>query len=88
MSIAAKLRRAPLRVSTGAFILNTGLSKLRRATRTPQSRLHAVASGAFPQFSEGRSEGIPQGARHHARPPSARPCCCRSSPPGSPAWDF
>ena len=28
MSLAAKLRRAPLRLATGAFILNAGVGKL------------------------------------------------------------
>jgi hypothetical protein len=47
MSLAAKLRRAPLRISTGAFILNAGLSKL--AGDDDQAKaIHGMASGAYP----------------------------------------
>ena len=47
MSLAAKIRRAPGRIATGAFILNSGLGKLRR-TRRPPSSLHGMAAGAYP----------------------------------------
>lgn len=52
MSIAAKLRRAPLRVSTGAFILNSGLTKLSSTDEDTANRIHGMASGAFPQFQK------------------------------------
>jgi hypothetical protein len=47
MSIAAKLRRAPIRVATGAFILNSGLGKLKADEETAQ-QLHGFGSGAYP----------------------------------------
>jgi hypothetical protein len=52
MSIAAKLRRAPLRVSTGAFLLNSGITKLSTHDEDTAHRIHAAASGAFPQFQK------------------------------------
>jgi hypothetical protein len=47
MSVAAKLRRAPMRIATGAFILNSGLSKLRGDEETAK-HVHGAASGAYP----------------------------------------
>ena len=47
MSLAAKLRRAPLRLATGAFILNAGVSKLSADEGTAGS-LHGAATGAYP----------------------------------------
>jgi len=47
MSLAAKLRRAPMRIATGAFILNSGLTKLRGDEETAK-HLHGAASGAYP----------------------------------------
>jgi uncharacterized membrane protein YphA (DoxX/SURF4 family) len=47
MSLATKLRRAPGRVATGAFILNSGLGKLSGDDDTAKA-LHGVASGAYP----------------------------------------
>lgn len=47
MSLAAKLRRAPLRLSTGAYILNSGINKLggdeQQAVGT-----HGMAATAYP----------------------------------------
>jgi len=51
MSIAAKIRRAPLRAVTGAFILNTGLSKLKGDADTAGA-IHGMAVGAYPVFSK------------------------------------
>jgi hypothetical protein len=51
MSLAAKLRRAPGRVATGAFILNSGIGKLSADEQTAQ-RLHGMASGAFPALAK------------------------------------
>lgn len=51
MSIAAKLRRAPLRVVTGAFILNTGLTKLKGDAQTAAG-IHGMAVGAYPVVSK------------------------------------
>jgi hypothetical protein len=47
MSIAAKLRRAPGRIVSGAFILNTGISKI-TGTEDQAKALHGMASSAFP----------------------------------------
>jgi hypothetical protein len=49
MSIASTLRQAPGRISTGAFILNSGLGKL---TGTPEQaqRIHAMTAHAYPIF--------------------------------------
>lgn len=47
MSTAAKLRRAPGRVAAGAFILNSGLSKLKADEETTKG-LHGMAVGAYP----------------------------------------
>ena len=47
MSLAAKLRRAPLRIATGAFILNAGLTKL-NADEGTAAALHGMSSGAYP----------------------------------------
>lgn len=51
MSIAAKLRRAPLRLVTGAFILNTGLGKLKGDSETAAG-LHGMAANAYPVLAK------------------------------------
>src|SRR6185437_9128199 len=47
MSIAAKLRRAPVRVATGAYILNAGVGKLSGTPETAKA-MHAMACGTYP----------------------------------------
>jgi uncharacterized membrane protein YphA (DoxX/SURF4 family) len=47
MSLAAKLRRAPGRIAAGAYILNSGVSKLSGDAETAQA-LHAAACGSYP----------------------------------------
>lgn len=47
MSLAAKLRRAPGRIAAGAFILNSGLTKLSADAETA-NRLHGMAAGTYP----------------------------------------
>jgi hypothetical protein len=47
MSLAAKLRRAPGRIVTGAFILNSGLGKL-KADEAAAGGIHGMAVGAYP----------------------------------------
>ncbi len=47
MSLAAKLRRAPLRIATGAFILNAGVGKL-KADEGTAAALHGMGSDAYP----------------------------------------
>ncbi|MGH9030227.1 MAG: hypothetical protein ACRDV4_11520 [Acidimicrobiales bacterium] len=44
-----RLRRFPLRLSTGAFILNAGLGKLQADEETAK-RVHGMASGTYPVF--------------------------------------
>jgi uncharacterized membrane protein YphA (DoxX/SURF4 family) len=47
MSVSAKLRRAPLRAVTGAYILNSGVGKLGADDDTAKT-LHGFASGTYP----------------------------------------
>lgn len=51
MSLAAKLRRAPLRLSTGAFILNSGIGKWSGDEATAKA-LHGMGSGAYPVLNK------------------------------------
>jgi uncharacterized membrane protein YphA (DoxX/SURF4 family) len=46
MSLSAKLRRAPLRLVTGAFVLNAGVGKLSADEETAKA-LHGMASGTY-----------------------------------------
>jgi len=46
-----RLWHVPLRLFTGAFILNSGLSK-RNADPETAKHLHQFAAGAFPQFED------------------------------------
>lgn len=48
MSLSAKVRRAPQRAVTGAYILSTGLDKLRDADDETAKGIHGMASGAYP----------------------------------------
>jgi len=47
MSLSAKIRRAPLRLATGAFILNAGVDHL-DADEETVGQLHEMAAGAYP----------------------------------------
>lgn len=47
MTLAAKMRRAPLRLATGAYILNSGLSKFGMAEEHAKG-VHGMGSGAYP----------------------------------------
>jgi len=47
MSLAAKLRRAPVRIVTGAYILNSGVGKL-KGDEQQAIGIHGMAAGAFP----------------------------------------
>ncbi|MGI8677812.1 MAG: hypothetical protein ACR2LX_03820 [Jatrophihabitans sp.] len=46
MSLAAKLRRAPMRVVTGAYIVNSGIGKF-GADEDTAKQLHGMASGTY-----------------------------------------
>jgi len=50
--VTAKLRRAPGRIATGAFILNTGLTKLTTADDDTAKALHSMAAHAYPVFDK------------------------------------
>ena len=47
MSLAAKLRRAPVRVAAGAFILNSGINKLKGGEEQAKG-VHGMAVTAYP----------------------------------------
>jgi hypothetical protein len=51
MSLAAKLRRAPIRIVTGAFILNAGIGKLSGDDDTAK-QVHGMAVGAYPALAK------------------------------------
>lgn len=51
MRIRTKLRQVPVRVATGAFILNTGFTKLDADDETAKS-LHGMASNVYPFLSD------------------------------------
>lgn len=48
MSLSAKIRRAPQRAVTGAYILNTGIEKFRSNDDEAAKGIHSLASGAYP----------------------------------------
>lgn len=45
-----KLWHVPVRLATGAFILNSGLSKLQATDEEMHKGLHGMATSAYPQF--------------------------------------
>ena len=47
MSSSIKIRRAPVRLTTGAFILNSGLDHLKADEHTA-GQLHEMAAGTYP----------------------------------------
>jgi hypothetical protein len=51
MSLSAKLRRAPSRIVTGAFILNSGVGKL-KADEQSAKMVHGMAAGAYPPLGK------------------------------------
>jgi hypothetical protein len=48
MAFAAKLRHAPLRAATGAYILNEGLGKMTTDDEEKAKAIHAMAADAYP----------------------------------------
>jgi hypothetical protein len=83
MRFSVKAHHLPQRVATGAFILNSGIGKL-RADEEAAAQLHGFAAGAYPfvnklkpaDFTRLLAVGeITLGAA----------CCCRSSRPRWPA---
>lgn len=51
MALSAKLRRAPLRLATGAYILNSGVTKMSADEDTAKA-LHGAASGTYPVLAK------------------------------------
>lgn len=51
MTLAAKLRRAPLRLTTGAFILNSGIGKWTGGEGQARA-IHGMAAGAYPALQK------------------------------------
>ncbi|MDT4893440.1 MAG: hypothetical protein QOE97_2475 [Pseudonocardiales bacterium] len=51
MSLTAKIRRAPVRAVTGAYILSSGIDKLQAGEETAKG-LHGFATTAYPQFEK------------------------------------
>jgi uncharacterized membrane protein YphA (DoxX/SURF4 family) len=51
MSLSARLRRAPLRLVTGAYLMDSGKTKLNSDDETAKS-LHTMASGTYPVLSK------------------------------------
>jgi hypothetical protein len=47
MNLSAKIRRAPLRLATGAFVLDSGIEHL-TVDEEAQGQLHEMAAGAYP----------------------------------------
>ena len=45
-----KMWHAPVRLATGAFILNSGLAKLKGEDEEMHKGIHGMASTAYPQF--------------------------------------
>ena len=51
MSLAARLRRAPGRIATGAFIINSGLGKLKADEQSAQA-IQGMAANAYPPLGK------------------------------------
>lgn len=45
-----QISHAPLRLATGAFILNSGINKWRATDEEVHKQIHSMASNAYPQF--------------------------------------
>ena len=84
MSLSAKLRRAPIRIATGAFILNSGLGKLHGDEDTAKAHPRH-GRRRLPRVRQGRAEDVRARRSPPARSRWARRCCCRSCPPRWPA---
>jgi hypothetical protein len=48
VSIKAKLRRAPMRLAAGTYILNAGLGKVGSSDEEQAKGIHGMATGAYP----------------------------------------
>jgi DoxX len=56
--MAFRMSHVPLRLATGAFILNSGYSKLTTDDEESFKRLHEIASTAYPQFEHMEPEAF------------------------------
>ena len=45
-----QISHAPLRLATGAFILNSGINKWKASDEEVHKQIHSMASNAYPQF--------------------------------------
>ena len=77
-----KLAHIPLRVATGAYILNSGLSKQGLEGQAAEG-MHAMAAGAIPALKKIPASRSPSCCPAPRSRWAAR-CWPRSSPPGSP----
>ena len=59
MSVSAKLRRAPLRAATGAYIVNAGVTKLTADDDAAKS-LHGMASTSYPFLDKVQPKLLPR----------------------------
>jgi hypothetical protein len=83
MRLASFIRDMPARVTAGAFILNSGLSKLSADEQTAQG-LHQMATGVYP-FLGSMSRRTSPSCSVRVRSRSEPPCCCRWCRPEWPA---
>jgi uncharacterized membrane protein YphA (DoxX/SURF4 family) len=60
MSLSAKLRHAPLRIASGAYILNSGLSKL-SADDEAAKGMHGMATGTYPMLDKLQPKAFARG---------------------------
>lgn len=60
MRRGSRLANLPERLAAGAFILNSGLTKL-QADKEAAGRLHGMAKGAYPVFEQMPAEGFVKG---------------------------
>ena len=79
MSIAAKIRRAPVRLAAGAYTLNSGINKLRADEKTAAG-VHGMAANAFPLLKQIPPVAFTKGLADHRDRGRLERCCCRSCP--------
>jgi hypothetical protein len=80
MGLRVKPWHLPPRLITGAYFLNSGLSK-RGADDATAGQLHGFAAGTYPLLGKLDAKRF-TGLLATARSPSARPWCCRWCRPG------
>ena len=83
MDLSVKAWHLPPRLITGAYFLNSGLSK-RGADDATAGQLHGFAAGTYPVLGKLDAKRFTS-LLSTLRSPSAPPWCCRSCRPGWPA---